>query len=494
MSALKKGILSSVILVGESLLNKLVGLVSTLILARVLLPEDFGIVAVGTLFIGFFEVISSIGASQYLLREKKITDQDVNTAFSINFLLRTILTLIVVGLSFVINGVFEDDRIQGVVLGLAIIFLSESFQNPGIIYLKRNQEYAKIVKVTLSGKVLAVISAVSIALLYQSYWALVIGHAINRLSMLVGYYLIYPYLPKFELVKAKKQWMFSIWMLPQSILGFFRTQLDTFLTATYFGQAQLGSYHTMKYIAFIPTSHLMIPLTQPLLVELRKASSNVKEFSKIFNASFILALIVAAPLSFFVLVFHELTTQVLLGENWLEFSELMGVFCVLVTTTVLSLQCSKTLIVFDKPNHLLIYEVVSFVVIYTILIFSGFDNIIEFAKIRIWLEVLTIFMLLVYVSLRYTSIIHFGKLISAMFAIGFCAWCSVAVVDFFGVANYTSNAFINLCLSSLSVSILYGLQLVLGYLLVFKSYEECFYLKSLFNRAIQPISNRLFKA
>jgi O-antigen/teichoic acid export membrane protein len=298
-------------------------------------------------------------------------------------------------------------------------------------------------------------------------------------------------MPKLELVNARKQWRFSIWMLPQSILGFFRTQLDTLLTATYFGKAQLGSYHTMKYIAFIPTSHILIPLTQPLLVELRKASSTKKEFSKIFNASFFMALLIAVPISSFVYFFHELTTEVLLGDNWLEYSELLGIFCIFVSSTVISLQCSKVLIVFDKPNHLLLYEVISFLVIYSILILSGFSNIVEFAKTRVITEVFVISILLIYVSIKYSDFKHFLKLSIALLSICLCAINAVLFVKAIELELLISNVFLKLSVSVISVFLLYVLQLIVLYLLVFRFFEECIYLKSLAMRALAPIRNRL---
>ena len=65
---LKKGVLSSVLLVVDSIAKKLVGLISTLILARVLAPEDFGIIAIATLMVGFIQILSNTGSQQYLLR------------------------------------------------------------------------------------------------------------------------------------------------------------------------------------------------------------------------------------------------------------------------------------------------------------------------------------------------------------------------------------------------------------------------------------------
>ena len=69
MSDFKRGTLASVMLVGQSILNKLIGLVSTLILARVLLPEDFGIVAIATIAIGFFQILSNTGIASIFIKK-----------------------------------------------------------------------------------------------------------------------------------------------------------------------------------------------------------------------------------------------------------------------------------------------------------------------------------------------------------------------------------------------------------------------------------------
>ena len=93
-SSLKKGVFSSLLLVGNSVANKLVGLISTLILARVLLPEDFGIVAIASLMVGFIEIMANTGSGQYLLRVDNLDEEKVDTAWTINLILKSLLSLI----------------------------------------------------------------------------------------------------------------------------------------------------------------------------------------------------------------------------------------------------------------------------------------------------------------------------------------------------------------------------------------------------------------
>jgi len=487
MSNLKKGVVSSFLLIGESILNKLIGLVSTLVLARVLVPEDFGIVAIATLTVGFFEILSNTGSVQYLLRAEKINNSEINTSWTINILLRFVLSLAIVSVSFFASDFYEDSRIQELMLVLSVIYFIEAWQNPGIIYLKRDQDYAGIVKVTLVGKVFAVCSAVSIALYFESYWALIVGQAISKITTLVGYYIVYPYSPKFELTNARKQWTFSGWMIPQSILGFFRTQLDTFLASSMFGKAELGSYHTMKYLAFIPTAYLIVPMTQTFLVEMRRASVEFINFKKLFNAAFFIALLIAAPISTFIYYFHEVTTLVLLGENWVKYSQLLACFSLLITSSVFYQHCAKTLIIFNKPKHLFVYEIITFILIYAILFTVGLSDLVVFTYTRVGLEQLLSLCFLIYTSLKYTDVANLLKLLLGTFIILISCVGSVFIVPFLVSVSYSNFPMAHLVLTALTFFTLFYAIFILCYFLFLRRFSEWEYIYSLMLRILKPI-------
>ena len=491
MSNLKKGVFGSLLLVSQSLLDKLIGLVSTLVLARVLLPEDFGIVAIATLTVGFFEVLSNTGSVQYLLRANQVNDSEVNTSWTINILLKLILSIALYGSSFFVSSYYEDPRLQNLMLALALVYFFEAWHNPGIIYLKRKQEYAAIFKVTVLGKVLAVCSAISIALVYESYWALVVSQAVSKISMIIGYYIIYPFKPKFELSNAKKQWAFSGWIVPQSILGYFRTQLDTFLASSLFGKAELGSYYTMKYIALMPTSHLILPMTGTFLVEMRKASTDVHNFKKTYNSALLIALLIAAPISAFLFYFHELTTLVLLGDQWTKYSQLLAGFSLLIISATLHQHCCKTLIIFNKPKHILLYELTTFTIIYSILFTIGFNDLMVFTYIRVGIEQLLSLCFLLYTSMRYTDAITTVKLFFGIFLIIISCIVSVFVASF--LPSLSTFALIDLAFKSACFFTLFYASFGLCYFLFLRRFAEWEYISSLIVRISAPVIKKLVR-
>jgi lipopolysaccharide exporter len=430
MSNLRKGVSASILLVGESFLNKAVGLFSTIILARVLLPEDFGIVAIGVLTVGFFQILSNTGATQYLLRAESINDAKVNTSWTINIIIRGVLCLAIYGVSFYVADYYDDPRLKNLITILSLIFFMQAWENPGIIFFKRKQEYGSIVKVTIVGKIFAVSASVLIAVYFKSYWALVAGQATSALANLVGYYVIHSYRPRFELSNAKKQWAFSGWMIPQSILGYFRTQLDTFLVSSIFGKAELGSYHTMKYIAFIPSSHLIVPMTETFLVEMRKAAVEGHNFYNVFSASLLLALLIAAPIAAFLLYFHESVTLLLLGNNWLEYSQLIAAFGLLIPAATVHRHCCRTIIIYNKPKHILIYEVGTFIMIYGVLLLVGLSDLLFFTFVRVGMEQFLSLGFLIYVSLKYTNTITTLKLFLGISSITIACAFALFVASF----------------------------------------------------------------
>lgn len=486
---LRKGVLSSVLLTLDSVAKKLVGLVSTLILARLLMPEDFGIIAIASLMIGFIEILSATGSAQYLLRVDNLDSDKVNTSFTINLIIKTFMSSFMIIGSFFIADYYDDPRLINVLVSLTIVFFIHSFQNPGINFLKRSQNYTKLVKLSVFVKAVSVIAAVTSALILQSYWALVIGKATNAILMVAGTHAIHPHKIKFMLKNASDQWQFSGWMIPQAIFGYFRSQLDTFIVSSTFGTAALGSYHTMKYIAYIPSAHLVQPISEPFLVELAKAKGSASYFAKQLKASFLLLMIVGLPISTIMFFNHQNVTLLLLGNNWIEYSYLLGVFGLLLPPFIMVLQCKRVLLVYGKTKQIFFYEVVAFLVVYGVVLASGVNQIKEFSFLLVVMENIVSFTFLVFILWRYTglksTLIMFVSSLPLLLATLLAIYVTTSVVQI------NLNAFLELVVVfSLFVAV-FGLTLLISYICGFKHLSEWQYLQSLLARSLRPIARKL---
>ena len=96
LSDLSKGALLSA---GAKLLSKFIGLISTLILARLLTPSDFGIIAAISIVLYFFDVFANVATEQYIMQKKRLRISELNTAWSINVVLKSLICLILICLS-----------------------------------------------------------------------------------------------------------------------------------------------------------------------------------------------------------------------------------------------------------------------------------------------------------------------------------------------------------------------------------------------------------
>jgi O-antigen/teichoic acid export membrane protein len=245
----------------------------------------------------------------------------------------------------------------------------------------------------------------------------------------------------------------------------------------------------MKYLAFIPTSHLILPMTEILIVELRKASIDSSYFTQMFNASLLVALAIAIPASTFISTFHEMTTLMLLGDNWIEYSELFAAFALLITSAAIHQHCSKVLVIFDKPKHLFIYEIATFILVYGTLYLVGLKSLSIFIYVRVGLEQAFSVLFLFYVSLKYTN---FRALVSLIFGVaGILLGAYIAAK----CADYVVDIPSNLILSFFSVGaifvLVYVVCLVVLYISFFKKLREWVYIHSLLMRVLNPLIQKI---
>lgn len=407
MSSLKKIISSSFLLSSEGILRKMVGLVSTLILARVLLPADFGIIAIAIMVMGLFEALKQFGGNMYLLRAEKVTDDMINTAWTIGLSSTTVFALLLAYSAPFVANYYDDERLTLVLWIYASMWIVQNIGSPGTILLKREQNYFPLVSLSIASKILSVIIAITIALIYENYWALIIGQYSMALTGSIGSYFIVKYRPRLCLKEFKVQWNFSSWWMLQSILGYVKTQLDTFLVSSMYDKGGLGSYHNMKYLSSMPTTFLIAPATEPLIADLAQTKNNHNYFAFKYNVSLLVPLCIAIPFCAFFIPHHELITLILLGSNWVEYSNLFSVFCVSVLTICVQQHAARVFVIHEKTKPLFYFELASFIIIFSLLLGLDIETVFTFALIKITTEAVFSFALFAYITIQYTGFRNF---------------------------------------------------------------------------------------
>ncbi|WP_158971652.1 oligosaccharide flippase family protein [Paraglaciecola sp. L3A3] len=492
MSSLKKTLSSSFLLSFETILRKLVGLVSTLVLARLLMPEDFGIIAIALMTMGLLEAMKEFGAGAYLMRSKDINKDMINTSWTIGLISTIVFALILAVSSPLVAAYFEDPRLIPVLCVYATMWLLRSVGNPGTVLLKREQNYLPIVKASIISKVISVVIVIPAAIYFQNYWALVIAQYSMSLTGVISGYIIHPHRPRLCLVNFKEQWKFSSWFLLQSILGYCRSQLDTFLVGSFFDKAALGSYHTMKYLASMPTTFLIGPATEPLLVQLAKIKDTKAYFSQQYNVSLIVPLCLAIPACLFIYYNHALVTHIILGDNWIEYSKLFAIFCISIFTILVQQHALRVLIIHAKTKQIFYFEILSFIGLYGYLLTQNFDEILVFSTSKIAIELLMALLVFIYVTIRYTSVNNLLQ----------CFLCILPVAISAYIASYTTRhiildqgEIIQFIITTASFGIIYFLSLIIQVMILRNMSREWAYIWNICRKVIiKTLESKPFKS
>lgn len=455
MASLKKGLIGSVLLVFQSVMAKSIGLISTLILARVLVPDDFGLVAMANIFMGMVQILTSTGGGEYILRAKNVNDTMLNTNWTITFLIKCFIAIITLISAPFVADYFSEPRIIEILYVTSAITIIGGLESPGIHLLRREQNYKPLVMMELCGKSFAVATAVTIALVYESFWALVLGQAVTVITRTIGTYFITSFRPNFSLKNINDQFAFSSWRVGQSLFGYARTQMDSFLVASNFSQNQLGQYNVMKYIAFLPNMLLLGPATEPLLRQLSAISDSGSYFNRRLNVATMTGMSLALLIALIININASLIVELFLGAQWLEYSHLFAMFAYLIPAYLLFHMANRIFVVFNNTKTVFFYEIGSFSLIFIALISIGVESLEVFTLVRVSLEMGLSFLFLIFAYIKYTKIQNTLRLLMLLLPI-----IVSSVVTYYATDKFTwryDNVFIDIAASSLLLSTVFVL-------------------------------------
>jgi lipopolysaccharide exporter len=239
---------------------RFIGLISTIILARLLEPTDFGIVAMAMVAIGFIRVFSEPGQDLALIRHPNPTEEHFDTAWTMSVCCGFIVALLLVAVAPMAGWFYHEPRVVPVIRFLAIAPLIEGFTNVGAVAgFRRDLAFDKEFRFTVIRRVAAFAVTIPLALVLLNYWALAIGIVCGRVLSVIISYWMHPYRPRLRLTRLREIWSYSMWTQFSGIGNFFGEQIDQIVVGGVAGAVQMGAYNVAADIGTAPTEELVMP-------------------------------------------------------------------------------------------------------------------------------------------------------------------------------------------------------------------------------------------
>jgi PST family polysaccharide transporter len=192
------------------LFDRSLGIVSTMILARLLIPADFGLVAMAMSVIAIVELATTFNFELALIQKADPVREHFDTAWTLNILIALGGALLTAALAYPAASFYGDPRLVSVMLAIGAAWLVSGFENTGIANFRRQMDFWAEFRWMASKRVASFIVTMIAALAFRSYWALVVGMVTGRDTGVVMSYAMHPFRPRFALSRARAVLVFRL--------------------------------------------------------------------------------------------------------------------------------------------------------------------------------------------------------------------------------------------------------------------------------------------
>jgi PST family polysaccharide transporter len=292
------------------------GFINTIVLARLLAPDDFGVVAVATAAMQLLQGLTDFGLSQAVIKFRDGGRSALNALFSLAAARGVAIAALLLAIAPAAADFYDDPRIFWVFSGVALYPLLTGFINPAFYEFERDMELSREFISSALNKLVGVLVSIAVAVAFRSYWAIILGLAASGAVQLVLSYVMRPYLPRFTFAGARELYSFSGALFGVSVITALNNKLDTFIVARALGPAETGQYSVGCQIAELPTSEVAEPLARALYPGLSALQGAPQRVSEAYLRGVEALAALALPASFGFAFIAADVTPLLLGEQW----------------------------------------------------------------------------------------------------------------------------------------------------------------------------------
>ena len=405
--------------------SKLLTPIVSMILARILTPDAFGIVATLTMIISFAEIFTDAGFQKYLVQHQFFDDKDfhesTNVAFWSNFLFSLLIWGIIAIFSDSLAVLVGSPGLGGVLVIACISIPLAAFSSIQMAIYRRDFDFKTLFKVRLVGILIPLVITVPLAFIFKSYWALVIGTIAVNIANSVLLTLYSKWKPRFfySFRKLKDMLSFTVWSLIEAISIWLTSYVDIFIVGTMLSKYYLGLYQTSSALVGQIMGLITVVTTPILFSALSRLQDDENEFQYMFFRFQKIISILVLPLGAVVFLFSDLVTVVILGEQWIEASGFVGLWALTSgITIVLSYYSSEVYRAKGKPKLSVLVQALHIVVLWPVILIAvkyGFQ-VLYISRSLIRLELILVNLIVMWVVIKISPLKMLRNVYPACFA------------------------------------------------------------------------------
>lgn len=389
----------------SELFAKLIGPLTNMALARLISPEAFGIIATITMITSFAEMFTESGFQKYLIQHQFENEDDFNTsinvAFWTNLSISLILWMIIILFKTNIANFVGINGYGGVIAFACIQLPITAFSSTQTAIFRKKFDFKTLFLIRILTSIVPLIVTIPLAFNGLGHWAVILGTLASQISSACILTFKSNYKPKLEydFNQLKKMFNFSSWSLLESISIWLIAWIDSLIIGQQLSQYYLGIYKNStslvnSIMALITASVL------PVLYSTLSKFQNDKEKSEQYFLNFQKAVsTIVFPLGIGMYVYRDLVTSILLGNDWKEATDVIGIWALSSSfVIVLSLLNSELYRAKGKPNLSFVSKILHLVVLVPTIIYFSNQGFMELVYARSFIRIHEIIISFIFLS------------------------------------------------------------------------------------------------
>ena len=348
------------------------GLISTVVLARLLAPTDFGLVAMAMSVIAALELFRAFSFDTVLIQRQDADRTYYDTAWTLNILLGLALAVLVLAAALPAAGFYNEPRLPSVMAVLALVSFVTGFENIGVVAFRKELAFHREFALRIAQKLSALAITVPVAFALRNYWALVIGTLSSSvISVLLSYY-AHPFRPRLSLAAWNHLLSFSKWLLANEFLWFLRDRSPDYLIGRIAGPDALGVFSISTEISNLPTTELVAPINRAVLPGYAKMAADFGLLREGFLNVIGLVAMLALPAGFGIAAISKVLVHVVLGDKWMAATPIVAVLAVYGGLNALTTNFAALHVAMGRPSTLTRIGIIQIIVFVPMFIGSGY--------------------------------------------------------------------------------------------------------------------------
>jgi O-antigen/teichoic acid export membrane protein len=331
--------------------SKLLTFISTIILARLLVPADFGLLSMGLIAINYLDMLNELGVGPALIYHQGDLEKKSNVAFTMSVSINAALTIIAFLVAPLVAWFFREPRVTPIIQALSFTFILSSLGSIHSTRLKKNLDFRRVFIPEIGKTLFKGLVSILMALLGFGVWSLVVGQIAGILISNLLYWIVNPWRPKicFDLKESRSLLNYGSQIILVDLLGMIHQNIDYLIIGRRMESTQLG-YYTMAFripeLIIINICHVV---SKALFPAYSKIQNNLTALQTGFLKTLGYVSLLTIPIGIGLYVLSDEFIRVFFSDKWAESIPVMQLLCLYAVIYSLSFNAGDIYKALGKP-------------------------------------------------------------------------------------------------------------------------------------------------